>query len=389
MRRVLLLSLILVSAGCAERATGPAPQPAAEAAPAVAPAQAAPAPAPEGVFPVRGEGPPLPAADAVLTRIAVGSCSEETDPLPIFAAVAAARPELFLYLGDNVYGDPRPGDPEWGDPALPKLRQAYGDLNLNAHFAAFNMAAPMLATWDDHDFGLNDGGADFAGRELAERLFETYWGPAALGTDHPGVYGARVFGPQGRRVQIILLDTRFFRSPLKRGPQPPGRRGPYVARTEPGATLLGEAQWRWLAAELRRPAEVRLLASSIQVLADGHGFEAWDKLPNERRRLFDTVRLSGAKGVVLLSGDRHVAALYKAADLAPYPLSEMTASSLNLDFVRSDAERSSGQIGRVYTPANFGLVEIDWPGRTLTLSVRALDGAVVRRLDVPFGEIGV
>lgn len=394
MRRAALAAVLaaVLAAGCGERTTerdaeqaaAPAP-PAPEAVPTPPAPDTAAVAEPAGVFPVRGVGPALPRADQTLTRIAVGSCSEETRDLPIFAAILAARPDLFLYLGDNVYGDARAGDMQ-----LPELREAYGALNLNAHFAAFNMAVPMLAVWDDHDYGLNDAGADFPARELSERLFETYWGAAAVGREHPGVYGARVFGPPGRRVQVILLDTRFFRSPLKRGePDAEGRRGPYVAQTEPGATLLGEAQWRWLETALREPAEVRLVASSIQVLAEGHPYESWDKMPNERRRLFDVVRRSGARGVVLLSGDRHVAGMYRTAGAGAHPLSEMTTSSLNLNFVKSDAELTRHQIGRVYTPANFGLVEIDWAGRSVGLSVRGLKGEVQRRMTVPFGEIGI
>lgn len=393
-RLAALIAPLALLGACAPTSESPAADPAPPTAAATLPApavEAATAPAEEPVeaSPVRGEGPPLPAATAVLTRIAVGSCSEETRGLPIFAAVAAARPDLFLYIGDNVYGDPRPGDPAFGDPKLPTLRQAYADLNLNAHFSAFNMSTPMLAVWDDHDYGMNDAGAEFAGRETAERLFETYWGPAAVGTDHPGVYGARTFGPEGRRVQIIMLDTRFFRTPLKKGePDARGRR-PYVAQTDAGSTLLGEAQWAWLAAELRKPAEVRLLVSSIQVLSDTHPYESWDKMPGEQRRLYDTIRASGAKGVVLVSGDRHVAAMYRRTGLTTYPLNEMTTSSLNLDFVRSDAEQASAQIGKVYTPVNFGLVEIDWTGRKLSLSVRGLDGAPQRTLAATFREIGL
>lgn len=391
MRPAVSLALMLAAGACVGPRTAPAIR--ATVAPPSSPNAAEeatlPAPAPAPILPVRGEGPSPPAPGAVLTRIAVGSCSEETEPLPILAAVAETKPDLFLYIGDNVYGDARPTEPEFADPTLPKLRQAYADLNLNAHFAAFNMAAPMLATWNDHDFGLNDGGADFAGRDQAERIFETYWGPAAVGTDHPGVYGARTFGPPGRRVQIIMLDTRFFRSPLKTGePDGTGRR-PYVAQTDPAATMLGEDQWRWLAAELKKPAEVRLLVSSIQVLSENHPFEAWATMPNERLRLYETIRASGAKGVVLLSGDRHVGAMYRKAGLIAYPLSEMAASSLNLSVVKDDSEWSPAQVGRVYTPVNFGLVEIDWAGRKLSLSVRGLDGSPQRTLLVPFGQIGI
>jgi alkaline phosphatase D len=152
--------------------------------------------------------------------------------------------------------------------------------------------------------------------------------------------------------------------------------------------MLGEAQWQWLEEELRRPAEVRLLASSIQVLSDNHPYEAWWTMPNEQRRLLETIRASGAKGVIALSGDRHVAALYRRRRGLTYPLHELTASSLNKPFVQDDSELASTQLGRVYTPVNFGMVEIDWARRTVGLSVRGLDGAAVRSLTVPFSELG-
>jgi alkaline phosphatase D len=336
-------------------------------------------------LPIRGDGPQEPTADKPLTRIAIGSCSEETEPLPILGAVATLAPDLFLYVGDNVYGDAKAGDM-----SLPELKQAYADLSMNAHFSAFNMATPILATWDDHDYGVNDGGGDFAGKERAERLFETFWRDAALGGQHPGIYGSRTYGPPGQRVQVIMLDTRFFRSPLRRSdtPDASGYR-PYLPDADPSKTMLGEAQWAWLEAELRRPAEIRLLVSSIQILAEGHPFEAWKTLPSEQARLYRTIRESGARGLVLVSGDRHVAALYRRAGVAPYPLHEITASSLNQAHVRSNAETGPHQLGPVYTPANFGLVEIDWAARRLDLTVRGMDGAPQRQRALSFADIGL
>src|SRR5437764_633783 len=75
-----------------------------------------------------------------------------------------------------------------------------------------------------------------------------------------GVYHALVLGPPGRRTQIILLDTRYFRSPLR-----PDGGGGYLPQHDPGATMLGEVQWKWFAEQLRVPADLRLVVSSIQV----------------------------------------------------------------------------------------------------------------------------
>lgn len=337
------------------------------------------------LLPSRGPAAALWADEVVISRIGVGSCMEETTPAPIFTAVEAARPDLFLNIGDNLYGDDKTGDP-----SLPILTKAYADLARNADFAALSRRIPMLAMWDDHDYGLNDAGGDWPGRDRSESLFEAFWGEASLGGGRPGVYGARAFGPAGKRVQIILLDTRFFRSPLKDTDQrnAPGRER-YLPETDPTKTMLGQAQWAWLAETLRQPADVRLIVSSIQVLADAHGWEAWRTLPVEQARLYQVIRDSGAKGVVMISGDRHLAALYRQEGLAAYPLYEMTASSLNKSFRATSEEMSSNQIGDAYALVNFGLVDIDWPGRSLRLSIRGLDGAEVRGVDVAFSAIGL
>ncbi len=149
-----------------------------------------------------------------LTRIAFGSCANQDQPQPIWDAVLAYRPELFMFMGDNVYGDVSLGR---DDRAQGRLRQSGGDRGLREARAR---RCRLLATWDDHDFGRNDAGADFPYKEQAKALFLDFWQVPA---DDPrrgreGVYSAATFGPAGMRVQVILLDTRSFRSPLRRKP---------------------------------------------------------------------------------------------------------------------------------------------------------------------------
>ncbi len=146
-----------------------------------------------------------------LTRIAFGSCADQREPQPIWDAVLAYRPELFLFAGDNVYGDV-PNAPD-----LKALQAAYAQTKVIDGLQRLRREVPHLATWDDHDFGKNDGGADFELKAQAQALFLDFWQAPA---DDPrrtreGVYSARTFGPEGQRVQVVLLDTRTFRSPLR------------------------------------------------------------------------------------------------------------------------------------------------------------------------------
>ena len=190
-------------------------------------------------------------------------------------------------------------------------------------------------------------------------------------------------------MQIIVLDTRSFRSPLKlKGPDFP-HWGRYEPDNDPGKTMLGVTQWAWLEGELKRPADLRFIVSGVQVVAEGHGFERWGNLPGERDRLLRLVRDTGVHGVVLLSGDRHAGALYKQPNAGSYPVVELTASSLNLPYGPSRDGPSPNRLSNMYHPENFGLIDIDWTKRELQIDLKAIDGASVAGLAVPFRELGL
>ncbi len=317
-----------------------------------------------------------------LTRVAFGSCADQAAPQPIWDAILAYKPELFIFAGDNVYGDFDTAD------AAP-LRKAYAMANTIAGYNKLRDSVSHLAVWDDHDYGLNDGGADFAHKAVSKELFLDFWKapPDDVRRTRDGVYDARIIGPPGMRLQVVLLDTRWFRSPLKITDQrgAPGKER-YMPDPDPGKTMLGEAQWAWLAGELRKPAELRLLVSSIQVLAEGHGWERWGNFPVERRKLFDTIRESRAKGVVLLSGDRHIGALYREAPPDMPPLYEVTSSGINKVFSAAK-EPGPNRLGALYAAPNFGVVDIDWWARTVTLALRDEAGTVQRSVAVTFDEL--
>ncbi|MEO1693636.1 MAG: alkaline phosphatase D family protein [Pseudomonadota bacterium] len=334
---------------------------------------------------VAPETPWLPLdASTRLTRIGVGSCLHQNYPMPIWESVLAAKPDLFLMVGDNVYGDIKSGDPN-------QLGRAYIKQSAQPEFAKARAAFPFLATWDDHDYGLNDGGAGYRFQPQAAHFFRTFFGLTDARQDDGGIYYARTIGPAGQRVQIIMLDTRSFRSDLQRKSASFPHWGKYEPVADTGGTMLGAAQWAWLAEQLRAPAEIRLLVSSVQVLANGHGWERWGNLPHERARLEALIAQTGARGVVLLSGDRHSGALFRKplTDAAQPNLIEMTASSLNRAFGPSRDTRLAPLVSEIVWRENFGLVEIDWEGRTLTLGLRGMENSTRAEMTVPFSALGL
>ncbi|MDC0887204.1 alkaline phosphatase D family protein [Altererythrobacter sp.] len=324
-------------------------------------------------------GAPLPSSVATISRIAFGSCNHQSRSQHMWDQIAATNPDMFLLIGDNIYGDQT-----WsGDAALTSLRAAYAEQAGHPEFIRFRSTIPMMTSWDDHDFGFNDGGANFAFRGFAEDIYETFWDSSVEVKSRPGIYESRTFGKDGRKVQLIMLDTRFFRADFDRMPftedRPP--LGPYVPSEDAGKTMLGDAQWAWLEQELAKPADLRILVSSIQVLTDAHDYESWEQLPAERAKLYEMLGARADSGLVILSGDRHAGGIYTDTPLsAGEQVWELTSSSLNLAF--NSTERNTARepdprrITDFISEENFGLVEIDWAAEQLTMSLRGAAGEV-------------
>ena len=348
---------------------------------------------PDSALPTAGAGAAMPSADTVLTRILIGSClDEEKGPSSALMSIANEEADLFLMVGDNVYGDRDGRGYVNNQTDLEELRESFADLAARDDFQKVRANHPMMVSWDDHDFGANDAGKEFPFRGLAERVHEVFWGLEDQDVGQwPGTYYARSFGPEGQRVQIIMLDTRFFRSALtptdEWGVQ--GKERYLPAPSGSMQDMLGAAQWTWLENQLQQPADIRLIASSIQVMPTVHGWEAWSAMPDERQRLFDLIEKTEASGVVFLSGDRHTAFIYEEADILPYEAHELTSSSLNVAFATESAELDNRQVGPGFAPENYGAVEIDWDAKTIALKIKDNAGQTVRENDLTFAEIGV
>ncbi|MEW6305174.1 MAG: alkaline phosphatase D family protein [Verrucomicrobiota bacterium] len=305
-------------------------------------------------------------AEAPLSRIAFGSCINKTNHAMLDRTLTLPF-DLFVFLGDNIYADTAD---------MQVMKAKYRALRESSFFQGLLKKAPFAATWDDHDYGVNDGGADYPKKVEAQQIFlDTFNEPAnAPRRKRPGVYDARVFGPPGKRVQVILLDTRYFRSPLKRGDnkaEPSG--GPYVPNPSPEVTMLGEAQWSWLETQLKQPAELRLVASSIQFISEFSGAEAWANMPLEKKRLLALIQKTRANGVMIVSGDRHWAELSKMDSGAGYPLYDMTSSALTQKHPRGTPTPNIYREGPTWHEANVGLLHIDWEQKNPPITIQVID----------------
>ncbi len=342
---------------------------------------------------------PAPMLDpsTVIEKIAIGSCHNQNSSKssPIWRHMAEENPQLIILMGDNFYSDTY--DPK-------KYRAAYRKLKAISSFQSLFTTIPFLFTWDDHDYGCNDDGRDnHPNREQAQRIFleEFHIPPDRRAWQEEGIYDAYVYGPEEKQIQIILLDTRTFRSPLTIHPE--GKRktkdgallGKYAPSDDPTATILGESQWKWLETQLQIPAKIRIIVSSIQVLSNEHGWEAWGNFPHDRARLFKLIRDTQAQGVLILSGDRHMAEFSRlpvSDPLSPgYPITEFTSSAINMSKFDNSSEPNPYRLPgtKLVCENNYGLVNIQWEDddATITLTIKDEKNRTLSSQEIKLSEL--
>lgn len=325
-----------------------------------------------------------PANDEVhKTVIGFGSCAHQGRSQAFWDPILAHQPAYFIFGGDNIYSDTYKMDLQ---------RKKYQQLAAQEGFQKLKKQSVLFAVWDDHDYGLNDSGAEFREKEGSRTNFLEFWGVPKRSArwQRAGTYDDHIVEIEGYRVQFIMLDTRYFRSPLNKLEARAEGGGRYGQNNSPDATILGGEQWTWLEKQLRKPAEIRLIVSSIQVVPQDHNWECWYNFPRERNRLFRLIKSTGANGVIFLTGDRHMAELSKHTQAGlGYPLYDLTSSGLNMGRGGYWPEPNRYRLGEQFFENNFGLVIIEWHKKdpVITLQVRDLTDRVVIEEVVPLSAL--
>ncbi|XP_020263193.1 uncharacterized protein LOC109839102 isoform X2 [Asparagus officinalis] len=374
------------------------------------------------------------ASPAVVSRIAFGSCANQSADQPIWNAIIDFDPQLFIWLGDNIYGDnrrpfsilgkertigPWKNVPRFFPSSEEQLKKSYEIAKSNPGYSALRRRSKVIGTWDDHDYGLNDAGKEFSGKDTSQRLLLDFLDEAE---DSPrrkqaGVYASYLFGPTGKQIklevcnmlaitpdmalQVILLDTRYHRDPFFSD-----------------GSILGETQWEWLQQELSGPgSEITIIASSIQVISNlsastGPYFyvESWGRFPKERKRLYELIADSKRNGILFISGDVHFGEIARYDCGTDYPLYDITSSGLTqsvenavpqpLPFLIRAAAWLIPSTLRVYSPKcryksctygkpNFGVIEIDWDAspQSIKIEVRDVNGNPVTGVELLLSEL--
>ena len=288
-------------------------------------------------------------------RVAFGSCArwQRESSQPIWSVIPEYEPDVFFWLGDNVYADTL--DPDILAEELTRQREV-------PHIRKFLATVPQFAIWDDHDFGLNNH--DRTNPTKAENLlmWKRYWPNPAFGTKNTqGVFFKYQYG----NVDFFFLDGRYHRDPNS-------------APDGPKKTMLGPGQLKWLKAGLTAstaPFKV-LVSGSVWTTGKGAGGDAWSSYRSERDNLFDWIMNENIPGVVLISGDTHTAELNVApwSERGGYDLYDLVSSPLaqepDNDWLFRDVEQ------RIEVPydlgPNFGILDFDLTAKDPTLTFRII-----------------
>ncbi len=305
--------------------------------------------------------------------IAFGSCNRHDLNNVLWDDVINQDPDIWIWGGDNIYADT-------SDMAV--MAGMYDAQNAVKGYSRLRAEVPVLGVWDDHDYGLNDGGEEWIAKDESQRLFLDFMGvpEESPRRDQKGIYTAHNYNFEEGRIKILMLDTRFFRSPLT--PDSSGVKR-YVHNAYGEGSILGEEQWQWLENELRESdADYNLIMSSIQFLSDEHGFETWGNFPHEVDRMKELITASGAKGVIFLSGDRHISE-FSRADIngLDYPLVDFTSSGLTHAYSQYSGEPNRYRQGEVVATESFGIVRIYFNTRIVRFQIIGDGGKVLGSLD--------
>lgn len=307
--------------------------------------------------------------------IAFGSCNKLDKPQNMWGDIAANNPGLWIWLGDIIYADTT---------NMKVLAAEYKQLKNGPDYKKLRAKAQIIGVYDDHDYGANDAGKGYPMKKPSKKCLMDFL-DVPLNSPvrkRDGAYNSYTFGTGAQTIKVIVMDTRYFRDTLLTDPTKQKR---YQANTS--GDILGEAQWKWLEHELKTSkANLNILCSSIQVLADDHGYEKWGNFPNSRKRLLGLIATAKPKNLIILSGDRHMAEVSKM-DLQglPYPLYDFTSSGLT--HIRSgNSEPNRFRVGDMIVKKNFGLLKIRWEGEhpVVTMQVRGLQNELFQEMIVRY-----
>ncbi|RMX56823.1 hypothetical protein pdam_00009939 [Pocillopora damicornis] len=278
----------------------------------------------------------------------------------------------------TVYADTKVAPLLWTPSPLNEMVEKFNYLKFSSEYQEFlRSGIKVLGVWDDHDYGMNNGGKHYKDRLQAQGIYLDFLDEPAesIRRRREGTYVSYSFGTGNKSIKLILLDTR---SHLKWGPE---------------CDILGAEQWSWLETQLSdpNPAGLTIIGSGIQVISDVPYTDRWTGCPSSYDRLIWLVQRNPR--VILISGDVHFGEFSCLNSTSTgYPLYEVTSSGLTATCVSwmskatcrwllENVLTSSKRTHPFITELNYGLITVHWNDQpiSVTVEVRGETGSYLKQ----------
>ena len=188
-------------------------------------------------------------------------------------------------------------------------------------FQKMSSTVPILAVWDDHDYGKDNSDATYQYKEEAKKAFKENYPSYPYEVEDGGIYYSFSIAD----VDVFVLDTRWYRSPME---------------NEDGEnkTMLGGEQFAWLLNGLKQsPSAFKIIFSSVPMNDYGgdtssgrEGYDSWMGYNYERNKLISFIKENNIQGVLVFSGDQH----YPSAHILNWqsPLTAVSETESSVDY---------------------------------------------------------
>ena len=280
-------------------------------------------------------------------RFAFGSCMSDRHPQgDIWQQMVALNPDVIFLIGDNAYTI-NSGTTTTPDSMWQRYHTSHNALNL---FRSRRLI-PVIATWDDNDYGMKDGDFTYAHKEEARTIFKTLF--ASNTTDNfymPNIGVASFFHIYG--YNFFLLDNRSFRTPQGNSPE----------------WHFGKEQSQWLLNNLESKDNAFIISGDQFFGGYFHKDSFQGRHPKRFVEFLAELKASEAK-VVFLSGDRHFTEIMKIpTELLGYQTYELTSSPMHSKLRELPANNPLRVTGKG-SANNFMMIETSKLGAGLRLLV--------------------
>lgn len=239
----------------------------------------------------------------------------------IFESIYEQHPDLFIWLGDNIYLR----ETDWT--SRTGIHHRWTHTRSTPEMRAMLATMPNYSIWDDHDYGPNNAGWDFWNKQVTTEGFNLFSGNASAGLPEiPGIFTFFNWGD----VNFYLLDNRTHRSNddmIEGNPEHP-------------RTLLGKEQIDWLINSLKYrngqsqssyPSTFNIVCLGNQLL-NPYSSDSYINYKKEFSYLTQRILEEKISGVVFVTGDVHYSEVnqreFTTDEGNPHTLLEITTSPL-------------------------------------------------------------